>query len=251
MPDSYENAKFLNEEDKALMRLRTIKYDRYMRVNETFDKGEVLKAFRDKKLWLGASIQFFGDILSFGISTFLPSLVKSFKFDSVLTQLLTVPIYFWAVSIYITVSFLSDRFQKRAFFMIPGALAVIVGYAMLCGIPMRLRGVLYFACFIIVPGVYVSEVVSILRSQTDLLVYAGPQLCMDVEQPCGLLQTRHRDRCQYDSRELCGTGDRTNIQKRDGRRPIYPGRSHFPRCRMCLYYPDHDPLFLQKETESH
>ncbi|KAK6062758.1 major facilitator superfamily transporter [Seiridium cupressi] len=154
MPDSYENAKFLNNEDKELMRLRMIKHDRYMRLNESFDKREVFKAFKDKKLWLGASIQFFGDILSFGISTFLPSLVKSFKFDSVLTQLLTVPIYFWAVSVYIAVSFWSDRVQQRAVFMISGALAVVVGYAMLCSVSMELRGVLYFACFIIVPGVY-------------------------------------------------------------------------------------------------
>ncbi|KAI1858481.1 uncharacterized protein JN550_012614 [Neoarthrinium moseri] len=127
MPDNYDNAKFLNEEDKALMRLRTIKHDRYMRLNETFDKKEVFKAFKDKKLWLSALIQFLGDVLSFGISTFLPSLVKSFKFDSVLTQLLTVPIYFWAVFFYITISFWSDRIQKRAIFMIPGGLAVAVG----------------------------------------------------------------------------------------------------------------------------
>ncbi|KAH8645496.1 major facilitator superfamily transporter [Xylariales sp. PMI_506] len=154
MPDSYENAKFLTEEDKELMRLRTIKHDRYMRLNESFDKKEVFKAFKDKKLWLSALIQFLGDILSFGVSTFLPTLVASFKFDTVLTQLLTVPIYFWAVSVYITVSLWSDRIQKRAVFMIPGALAVAVGYAMLCGVPMQLRGVLYFACFLIVPGVY-------------------------------------------------------------------------------------------------
>jgi cation transport ATPase len=156
MPDSYENAKFLNEEDKELMRLRSIKHDRYMRSNESFDKKEVMKAFKDKKLWIGALIQFLGDILSFGISTFLPTLVKSFSFDSVLTQLLTVPVYFWAVGVYIAVSFWSDKIQKRAVFMVPGGLAVAIGYAILCGVPMSLRGVLYFACFLIVPGTYVS-----------------------------------------------------------------------------------------------
>ncbi|KAH7078261.1 major facilitator superfamily transporter [Paraphoma chrysanthemicola] len=155
MPDSYENAKFLNDEDKEIMRLRAIKHDRYMRLNETFDKKEVVKAFKDKKIWLSASIQFFGDILSFGVSTFMPSLVRSFGFDSVLTQLLTVPIFFVAVAIYIAVSFWSDRVQQRAIFMVPGALIVVLGYSMLCGIPMHQRGVLYFACFLVVPGIYV------------------------------------------------------------------------------------------------
>jgi hypothetical protein len=114
MPDSYQDAKFLNDEDKELMRLRAIKHDRYMRLNETFDKREVLKAFKDKKLYMSACVQFLGDILSFGVSTFLPSLVKSFRFDSVLTQLLTVPIYFVAVVIFIAMSIWSDKVEKRA-----------------------------------------------------------------------------------------------------------------------------------------
>lgn len=158
MPDNYKNAKFMNDEDKELMRLRAIKHDRYMRLNETFDKREVAKAFKDEKLWLSASIQFLGDILSFGVSTFMPSLVKSFGFDSVLTQLLTVPIYAWAVAVFIAVSLWSDKVQKRAVFMVPGALVVVIGYAMLCSVSMDRRGVLYFACFLIVPGIYVSGI---------------------------------------------------------------------------------------------
>jgi hypothetical protein len=156
MPDSYENAKFLNDEDKEMCRLRALKHDRYMRLNETFDKKEVFKAFKDTKIWISASIQFFGDILSFGVSTFMPSLVRSFGFDSVITQLLIAPIFFVAVAIYIAVSFWSDGVQKRAIFMVPGALTVAIGYSMLTGISMDQRGVLYFACFLVVPGVYVS-----------------------------------------------------------------------------------------------
>lgn len=156
MPDSYENAKFLNGDDKEIMRLRAIKHDRYMRLNEIFDKKEVIKAFKDEKLWISASIQFLGDILSFGVSTFMPSLVKSFGFNSVYTQLLTVPIFFWGVLVFIAVSLWSDKVQKRTVFMIPGALVVVVGYAILCSISMDRRGVLYFACFLIVPGIYVS-----------------------------------------------------------------------------------------------
>jgi MFS family permease len=156
MPDSYEDAKFLNEDDKALMRLRAIKHDRYMRLNESFDKKEVVKAFKDKKLWMSAMVQFLGDILSFGVSTFMPSLVRSFGFDAIYTQLLIVPIFFFGVVVFICVSMWSDKVGKRAIFMVPAAIVVAVGYAMLCGVPMHLRGVHYFACFLIVPGIYVS-----------------------------------------------------------------------------------------------
>ena len=156
MPDSYQTAKFLTVEDKELMRLRTIKHDRYMRLNETFDKHEVSKTFRDTKIWISACIQFLGDIVSFGISTFMPSLVRSFGFDSILTQLLTVPIFFVGVAIYIAISIWSDKVRKRSVFMLGGALVLTVGYAMQMGLPMESRGALYFACFLVVPGLYVS-----------------------------------------------------------------------------------------------
>lgn len=156
MPDSYQTAKFLSAGDKELMRLRTRKHDAYMRLHERFDSREVWKTFRDVKIWLSAVIQFLGDILSFGISTFMPSLVKSFGFNSVLTQLLIVPIFFVGVAVYIGVSIWSDRVQKRAVFMVPGALVLALGYALQLGLPMSQRGALYFACFLVVPGLYVT-----------------------------------------------------------------------------------------------
>lgn len=39
--------------------------------------------------------------------------------------------------------------------MVPSALSVAVGYSMLTGVSMDQRGALYFACFLVVPGVYV------------------------------------------------------------------------------------------------
>lgn len=156
MPDNYQNAKFLNDEDKEICRLRAIKHDQYMRLNEIFDKKEVVKAFKDKKIWISSSIQFFGDILSFGISTFMPSIVRSLGFDSVITQLLIAPIFFVGVAIYIAISFWSDSAQKRSYFMVPGALVTALGYALLSFVPMKNRAVLYFACYLVVPGLYVG-----------------------------------------------------------------------------------------------
>jgi predicted MFS family arabinose efflux permease len=154
MPDTYQTAKFLDDEDKELMRLRTIKHDRYMRLDETFDKREVWKTFKDTKIWISALIQFLGDILSFGISTFMSSLVKSFGFETVLTQLLTVPIFFVGVGVYIGISIWSDKVQQRAKFMLGGCLAIAIGFALLLGLPMTEKGGLYFACFLVVPGLY-------------------------------------------------------------------------------------------------
>lgn len=156
MPDNFESAKFLNEDDKKLMRLRNEKHDRYMRLNETFDKKEMIRAFKDPKIWLTALVQFLGDIMSFGTSTFLPAIIKNFGFDTTLTQVLTIPVFSWGVAFFIAISYWSDRIQKRAIFMVPAALSLMIGYILLCTLPFSNYGVLYFALFFITPGIYVS-----------------------------------------------------------------------------------------------
>ncbi|RDW60221.1 major facilitator superfamily-containing protein [Coleophoma crateriformis] len=154
MPDDFNSAKFLNDADKKIMALRHEKHARYMALNESFDRREVWKCFRDPKIYLSGLIQFLGDILSLGTSTFLPIIIKAFGFKTVETQLLTVPIYTWGIGIYIGMSFWSDKIQRRAYFMIPGAISVIIAYSLLLSVPMNLRGVLYFSLFFLNPGIY-------------------------------------------------------------------------------------------------
>ncbi|RDW84353.1 hypothetical protein BP6252_01943 [Coleophoma cylindrospora] len=154
MPDDFNSAKFLNDDDKKIMALRHEKHARYMALNESFDRREVWKCFRDPKIYLSGLIQFLGDILSLGTSTFLPIIIKAFGFKTVETQLLTVPIYTWGIGIYIGMSFWSDKIQRRAYFMIPGAISTVIAYALLLSVPMNLRGVLYFSLFFLNPGIY-------------------------------------------------------------------------------------------------
>lgn len=163
MPDNAASAKFLNADDKKLMVLRQEKHARYMALNETFDKKEIWRTFKDPKIWLSGLIQFLGDIMSLGTSTFLPIIIKSFGFPTIATQLLSVPIFSWGIGVYIAISFWSDRIQRRAYFMVPGALSAIVAYSMLLGVPFHLRGVLYFALFFLNPGIYVSRPNLIVR----------------------------------------------------------------------------------------
>jgi hypothetical protein len=104
---------------------------------------------------LTQSDRFFADICSFGFSSFLPLILRSFGFGTVVTQLLTIPVYFGASSAYLIVSLFSDRTRKRYFFMLPAALVTAVGYAINVGVPMGQRGALYFSTFLIAPGIYI------------------------------------------------------------------------------------------------
>ncbi|GAB1214633.1 hypothetical protein ATERTT37_003797 [Aspergillus terreus] len=146
LPNNYETAYFLNEEDKALMRLRMQSAARYADAEE-FDIQEVYKTLRDPKSWLTSLNQICVNICSFGFSTFLPTIIRAFGYGSVTTQLLTVPVYLWASAFYLVVAHFSDRVRMRAAFMVPLCLVTAVGYALLLGVDVDARGPLYFATF--------------------------------------------------------------------------------------------------------
>ncbi|KAI1867761.1 uncharacterized protein JN550_006902 [Neoarthrinium moseri] len=154
LPDNFESAWWLRDDEKALMRVRNEQTSVYVGESEVFDKAEVKLAFKDPKVWLSAICQFFADTCSFGFSTFLPVIIKGFGYGSVQTQLLTVPVYIWASAVYIFISFMSDRFNQRAVFMIPMALITAVGYSLMLGVAMVSTGVLYFATFLTATGIY-------------------------------------------------------------------------------------------------
>lgn len=154
LPDSFETAWWLNDDEKALLRIRKEQMKVYLGESETFDKNEVKLAFKDPKVWLSAGCQFCANTCSFGFGTFLPVIIKGFGYDSITTQLMTVPVYVWASVVYIGISFLSDRVNRRAVFMVPMALVTATGYALMLGVSMKTTSVLYFATFVTATGIY-------------------------------------------------------------------------------------------------
>ncbi|KAL4939801.1 hypothetical protein BDV06DRAFT_230815 [Aspergillus oleicola] len=154
LPDDYETARFLTEEDREIMRVRAALNARY-NGKPDFDWAEVIKALEDPKLYISCWSQFWADICSFGLSTFLPLIIQSLGFGTVKTQLLTIPVFFWAAVGFIGVSWLSDHFRKRAAFMIPSCLVTAIGYAINLGTPSSNQAVQYFSTFLIAPGIYI------------------------------------------------------------------------------------------------
>lgn len=149
-----------------------------MALNEHYDKSEVWKCFTDPKIYMSGLIQFFGDVISLGSSTFLPVIIKSFGFATIETQLLLIPVYAWGTAIYIAISFWSDKVQSRVKFMIPGAISCIIAYALLLGVKQSLRGVLYFSLFFLNPGIYVS-LPWFENTQRPIANYLVPRPCSE------------------------------------------------------------------------
>lgn len=113
LPNNPAEAYFLTEEEKWMMRVRNEQRRKYMG-SEEFSWEEMRIAIRDPKLMFSSIIQFCQDILLYGFSTFLPTILGGMGYDSLMSNVLTVPVYVWAAMIFVAIAWCSDRYSKFA-----------------------------------------------------------------------------------------------------------------------------------------
>jgi len=53
------------------------------------------------------------DILLYGFSTFLPSILKAMNYDTLQSNYLTIPVYLWGAIIFLCLAWVSDRHEIR------------------------------------------------------------------------------------------------------------------------------------------
>jgi MFS family permease len=129
LPTNPAQAWFLKPEEKEMMRIRYAQRQAYMG-SEDFSWEEVRNAFKDPKLYIrlvypveapecadnlgSGCIQFCQDILLYGFSTFLPSILKSAGYNSLQSNYLTVPVYIWGAIVFYIMAYASDRWTLRS-----------------------------------------------------------------------------------------------------------------------------------------
>ncbi|KAJ5222179.1 uncharacterized protein N7469_011066 [Penicillium citrinum] len=146
LPNNPEEAYFLNEEERWMMRVRNDQRKSYMG-SDKFSWEEMRIALSDPKLFFSGVIQFCQDILLYGFSTFLPTILQGMGYDSLMSNVLTVPVYIWAALIFIAIAIFSDRYSKYASFIFTTNIFGIVGYVLL--LTVGNTAVQYFATFLI------------------------------------------------------------------------------------------------------
>ncbi|TVY41673.1 putative transporter [Lachnellula subtilissima] len=140
--------------------------------SEKFDWAEVRIALTDPKLYMSGLIQFMQDILLYGFSTFLPSILKAMKYDTLQSNYLTIPVYIWGAISFLCIAWISDRYQIRGPVSIPLSRSLseakltylqlvifanifgIIGYILL--LTVKQNGVKYFATYLCAIAVYVG-----------------------------------------------------------------------------------------------
>lgn len=118
LPNEPANAYFLSDEEKYMMRVRNEQRRKYMG-SEKFSWEEMRIAVLDPKLLMSSITQFCQDILLYGFSTFLPTILQSLGYSSFMSNVLTVPVYCWAAIVFIAVAVLADRFSRFAWVSLP------------------------------------------------------------------------------------------------------------------------------------
>lgn len=152
LPNEPSRGYFLSARQKEIMEQRAIQRAAYMG-SDKFSWDEVKISLRDPKVYLSGCIQFCQDILLYGFSTFLPSIIREMGFGTYATQYLTIPVYAVGGLAFVSLAFLSDRYTLRAPFLLFANMFGIIGYVLLLCTSLP-TGVRFFACFLCAIAVY-------------------------------------------------------------------------------------------------
>lgn len=143
-PVSPTEAWFLTAEEKTMMKAR-YDADPTWGHAEEFSWNECFKAFTDPKWYAFFAYQFSVNISLYGLTTFMPAIVRGLGYESLMANLMTVPIYVCALVFFLIIAYFSDRTGVRGPYIAGCLLALIIGYAILITVDnVKVR---FFACF--------------------------------------------------------------------------------------------------------
>ena len=161
--DYPETAHFLSNEERAFVVFR-LKYDgqdadidasQRVAQSDEFSWKYVKMAFTDWQIWVNIVVYWGYVCPLYGISLFLPTIIKNLGYVSTTAQLLTVPIYVTAAVITVLVAWAADRKRVRSPFIVTALFLQLVGFAM-C-ISTGRAGVTYAGIFIAACAIYPTQ----------------------------------------------------------------------------------------------
>ncbi|WWD08279.1 hypothetical protein V865_006390 [Kwoniella europaea PYCC6329] len=158
IPNSIAEARWLNEREKAAMKVRLERNRHIYDPDEKFSHKAILASFKDPRVYVHAVTHFGIDCTLYSLTTFMPTLVAGLGFTSTVTaQLLTVPVYVIAGISFAICGTMSDRKKIRSPFLVFALSTCLIGYIILAVAPQV--GVRYAGVFIAAIGLYTSTAI--------------------------------------------------------------------------------------------
>jgi predicted MFS family arabinose efflux permease len=146
-------AKFLTDNERDVIE-RRLKADSDATNDEAFNWTNVRKALTDPKVYLYCFNFHTMSLPLYTLSLFLPSIIRDLGYTSAQAQLLTIPPYAIAFITTMTMAVLSERYHRRAPFIIGSSSFAIIGYILLLSDPRP--GPSYTGTIFAAAGIYPS-----------------------------------------------------------------------------------------------
>ncbi|CAG8960421.1 hypothetical protein HYFRA_00008139 [Hymenoscyphus fraxineus] len=154
-PNSPDVAKFLSAEERAFLVEAKMREVGQTTSGQEFHWKDVKEGVRDWQIWLLGFCQFCNDLMLYGFSTFLPSIIKGTgTWTSLQAQALTVPVYAAGTIVFLVIAYISDRQHRRGPYASIFAMVSVAGFCML--IASTTSALSYAGCFVVVMGMYVT-----------------------------------------------------------------------------------------------
>jgi sugar phosphate permease len=155
LPSSPERSTWLTQAERdAILANRSAEGDDG---HSHFEWRYLREVVGDYKVWMCTWLAGSVNIVVFGFSYTLPTILVQMGYKAANAQLLTVPVYVCACLCTLAAGIYSDRKQRRSHMIIVGFSVALVGLIMLYCLPKdRIPGVRYFACCVLMSGIYMG-----------------------------------------------------------------------------------------------
>lgn len=150
-----KDAKFLSDAERKFIHDR-LAADSDATHDEEFSWAEVRNALRDPSCWLYGLGFHTMSLPLYTLSLFLPTIIKNLGYTAAVAQLLTIPPYALAFVTTLGAAILSEKWDRRAPFIVTSAALAAIGYAILRGNtqPTARPGVSYLGTLFAAAGIY-------------------------------------------------------------------------------------------------
>ncbi|KAI9854642.1 MAG: hypothetical protein M1824_000228 [Vezdaea acicularis] len=169
LPNFPEDSNWLTEDEKAFVKARLAADQGPTAIERPIKLADVLRCFKDYKFLLGGFMYLGLIVTAYGYAYFSPSIIQTFKYTTVQTQLHSVPP--WAASFVasLLIAFASDKARHRFSFILFSMAIAVSGYAVLLAVPSTTNNhVNYAALFLLVIGTYSAMPIILCWFQMNL-----------------------------------------------------------------------------------
>ncbi|KAF2184415.1 MFS general substrate transporter [Zopfia rhizophila CBS 207.26] len=155
LPNFPEEAKWLSEDERAYIKARLQQDQGKSAAERAITVRDVGQVFKDPKVIVGGFMYFGLIVPAYGYAYFSPSIIRSYGYSPIQTQLHSVPPWAAAFGFAMTVAYFSDRFRHRFLFAILPICVCIAGFGILIAVHNH-REVQYAALFLVAMGAYTA-----------------------------------------------------------------------------------------------